>query len=67
MSVAELLGLNFIEAVADENFKPLSPDESVNLIGALKSVFLDFKATLLVKKESGGGFRNLSVKELRGF
>ena len=53
--------------VADENFKPLSPDESVNLIGALKPVFLDFKATLLVKKEAGGSFRNLSVKELRGF
>lgn len=35
LSVAELLGLNFIEAVADENLKPLSPDESVNLIGAL--------------------------------
>ena len=67
LSVAELLGLNFIEAVADENFKPLSPDERVNLIGALKPVFLDFKATLLVKKESGGGFRNLNVKELRGF
>ena len=67
LSVAELLGLNFIEAVADENFKPLSPDERVNLIGALKPVFLDFKATLLVKKESGGGCRNLSVNELRGF
>ena len=67
LSVAELLGLNFIEAVVDENFKPLSPDERVNLIGALKLVFLDFKATLLVKKELGGGFRNLSVKELRGF
>ena len=66
LSVAELLGLNFIEAVADENFKPLSPDERVNLIGALKPVFLDFKATLLVKKEAGG-FRNLSVKEVRGF
>ena len=67
MSVAELLDLNFIEAVADENFKPLSPDERVNLIGALKPVFLDFKATLLVKKETDGGFRNLSVKELRDF
>ena len=67
LSVAELLGLNFIEAVADENFKPLSPNELVNLIGALKPVFLDFKATLLVKKEAGGGFRNLNVKELRGF
>ena len=67
LSVAELLGLNFIEAVADENFKPLSPDERVNLIGALKPVFLDFKATLLVKKEASGGFRNLSVKELREF
>ena len=67
LSVAELLGLNFIEAVADENFKPLSPDERVNLIGALKLVLLDFKATLLVKKEASGGFRNLSVKELRGF
>ena len=43
LSVAELLGLNFIEAVADENFKPLSPDELVNLISALKPVFLDFK------------------------
>jgi len=67
LSVAELLGLNFIEAAADENFKPLSPDERVNLIGALKPVFLDFKATLLVKKESDGGFRNLSIKELRDF
>ena len=67
LSVAELLGLNFIEAVADENFKPLSPDERVNLIGALKPVFLDFKATLLVKKEADGSFRNLSIKELRGF
>ena len=66
LSVAELLDLNFIEAVADENFKPLSPDERVNLIGALKPVFLDFKATLLVKKEAGG-FRNLSLKELRDF
>lgn len=36
-------------------------------IGALKPVFLDFKATLLVKKESDGGFKNLSVKELRDF
>nr|WP_314180740.1 hypothetical protein [uncultured Campylobacter sp.] len=67
MSVRELLDLNFIEAVADENFKPLFPDERVKLIGALKPVFLDFKATLLVKKEAGGGFRNLSVKELRNF
>ena len=67
LSVAELLGLNFIEAVADENFKPLSPGERINLIGALKPVFFDFKATLLVKKEADGGFRNLSVKELRGF
>lgn len=67
MSVAELLGLNFIEAVADENFKPLLPDDRVNLIGALKLVLLDFKATLLVKKEASGGFRNLSLKELRGF
>lgn len=67
MSVAELLGLNFIEAVANENLKPLSPDERVNLIGALKPVFLDFKATLLVKKEADGSFRNLSIKELRGF
>ena len=67
LSVAELLDLNFIEAVADENFKPLSPDERVNLIGALKPVFLDFKATLLVKKETDGGFRNLSVKGLRDF
>lgn len=66
LSVAELLDLNFIEAVADENFKPLSPDERVNLIGALKPLFLDFKATLLVKKEAGG-FRNLSLKELRDF
>ncbi len=66
LSVRELLGLNFIEALADENFKPLSPNELVNLIGALKPVFLDFKATLLVKKEAGGGFRNLNVKELRG-
>ena len=67
LSVAELLGLNFIEAVADEIFKPLSPDERVNLIGALKPVFLDFKATLLVNKEADGSFRNLSVKELWGF
>ncbi|MBC2882238.1 hypothetical protein H7R39_02940 [Campylobacter sp. Marseille-Q3452] len=67
LSVRELLDLNFIEAVADENFKPLFPDERVKLIGALKPVFLDFKATLLVKKEAGGGFRNLSVKELRNF
>ena len=67
LSVAELLGLNFIEAVADENFKPLSPSERVNLIGAIKPVFLDFKATLLVKKEADGRFRNLSVKELRDF
>nr|WP_315083175.1 hypothetical protein [uncultured Campylobacter sp.] len=67
LSVAELLGLNFIEAVANENFKPLLPDERINLIGALKPVFLDFKATLLVKKEASGGFRNLSLKELRGF
>ena len=67
LSAAELLGLNFIEAVADENLKPLPPGERINLIGALKPVFLDFKATLLVKKEAGGGFRNLSVKELRGF
>ena len=67
LSVAELLRLNFIEAITDENLKTLSPDEHVNLIGALKPVFLDFKATLLVKKEAGGGFRNLSVKELRGF
>ena len=67
LSVAELLGLNFIEAVADENFKPLLLDERVNLIGAPKSVFLNFKATLLVKKEADGGFRNLSVKELRDF
>ena len=65
--MAELLGLNFIEAVADEIFKPLSPDERVNLIGALKPVFLDFKATLLVNKEADGSFRNLSVKELWGF
>ena len=67
LSVRELLGLNFIEAVADENFKPLLPDKRVNLIGALKPVFLDFKATLLVKKEANGGFRNLSLKELRNF
>jgi len=67
LSAGELLGLNFIEGVADENFKPLSLDERINLIGALKPVFLDFKATLLVKKEAGGRFRNLSVKELRGF
>ena len=67
LSVRELLDLNFIEAVANENFKPLLPDERVKLIGALKPVFLDFKATLLVKKESGGRFRNLSVKELRDF
>lgn len=67
LSVAELLGLNFIEAVADENLRPLSPDERVNLIGALKPVFLDFKAALLVKKEADGGFRNLRVKELRDF
>ena len=67
LSVAELLGLNFIEAAADENFKPLFPGERVNLIGALKPVVLDFKATLLVKKEDDGGFRNLSVKELRDF
>ena len=67
LSVAELLGLNFIEAVADENFKLLSLDERINLIGALKPVFLDFKATLLVNKEADGGYRNLSVKELRGF
>ena len=38
LSVAELLGLNFIEAVADKNFKPLSPDERVNLIGAQKPI-----------------------------
>lgn len=49
--MAELLGLNFIEAIADENFKPLSPDERVNLIGALKPVFLDFKATCSSKKK----------------
>nr|WP_314381518.1 hypothetical protein [uncultured Campylobacter sp.] len=67
LSVRELLGLNFIEAVTDENFKPLSPDDRVNLIGTLKPVFLDFKATLIVKKEAVGGFRNLNVKELRGF
>ena len=67
LSVRELLGLNFIEAVADENFKPLLPGKRINLIGALKPVFLDVKATLLVKKEAGGGFRNLSVKELRDF
>jgi len=67
LSVAELLDLNFIEAVSDENFKPLSPDERVNLISALKPVFLDFKATLLVKKEADGGFRNLSVKKLQNF
>lgn len=42
LSVAEFLGLNFIEAVADDNFKPLSPDERVNLIGALKPVFFGF-------------------------
>ena len=67
LSVRELLDLNFIEAVADENFKPLLPGKRINLIGALKPVFLDFKATLLVKKEADGGFRNLSVKELRDF
>jgi thiazole biosynthesis protein thiG len=67
LSVCELLRLNFVEAVVDENFKSLLLDERVNLIGALKPVFLDFKATLLVKKESDGGFRNLSVKELRDF
>jgi hypothetical protein len=43
------------------------PGERINLIGALKPVFLDFKVTLLVKKEAGGGFRNLSAKELRDF
>jgi len=67
LSVCELLRLNFVEAVADENFKPLSSGERVNLIGVLKPVFLDFKATLLVKKEADGGFINLSVKELRNF
>nr|WP_314888811.1 hypothetical protein [uncultured Campylobacter sp.] len=67
MSVCELLRLNFVEAVADENFKPLLLDERVNLIGAPKPVFLNFKATLLVKKEADGGFKNLSVKELRDF
>lgn len=67
LSVRELLNLNFIEAVADENFKPLSPDERVNLIGALKPIFWDHKATLLVQKDKNGKFRNLSIKELREF
>ena len=67
LSVRELLNLNFIEAVADENFKPLSPDERVNLIGALKPIFWDHKATLLVQKDKNGEFRNLNIKELREF
>ncbi len=67
LSVRELLDLNFIEAVADENFKPLSPDERVNLIGALKPIFWDHKATLLVQKDKNGKFRNLNIKVLREF
>ena len=66
LSVGELLKLPYIEAVLDESFKELAKDEMINLDEALKPIFWDHKATLLVKKESNG-FRNLGIKELREF
>ena len=50
----------------DESFKELAKDEMINLDEALKPIFWDHKATLLVKKESNG-FRNLGIKEPREF
>lgn len=67
LSVAKLIELPFIEAVLDENFKELAKDEMINLDGALKPIFWDHKATLLVRKYKNGKFRNLNIKELREF
>ncbi|OSQ23549.1 hypothetical protein CCON61_08255 [Campylobacter concisus] len=67
LSVAKLIELPFIEAVLDENFKELAKDEMINLDGALKPIFWDHKATLLVQKDKNGEFRNLNIKELREF
>ena len=66
LSVGELLKLPYIEAVLDEDFTPLKNSEMINLDEALKPIFWDHKATLLVKKEANG-FRNLGIKELREF
>lgn len=67
LSVAKLTELPFIEAVLDENFKELAKDEMINLDGTLKPIFWDHKATLLVRKDKNGEFRNLNIKELREF
>ena len=66
LNVTKLTELPFIEAVLDESFKELAKDEMINLDEALKPIFWDHKATLLVKKKSNG-FRNLGIKELREF
>lgn len=66
LSVGELLKLPYIEAVLDEDFTLLKNSEMINLDEALKPIFWDHKATLLVKKVSNG-FRNLGIKELREF
>ncbi|WP_297917028.1 hypothetical protein [uncultured Campylobacter sp.] len=57
LSVAELLGLNFIEAVADKNFKPLSPDERVNLIGAQKPIRNFTRSKFCLNLFGGGDFK----------
>ena len=67
LSVAKLTELPFIEAVLDENFKELAKDEMINLDGTLKPIFWDHKATLLVRKDKNGKFRNSNIKELREF
>ena len=67
LNVTKLTELPFIEAVLDENFKELAKDEMINLDGALKPIFWNHKATLLVQKDKHGEFRNLNIKELREF
>ncbi|MDO4874875.1 MAG: hypothetical protein Q3967_02200 [Campylobacter sp.] len=67
LSVTKLTELPFIEAVLDENFKELAKNEMINLDGALKPIFWDHKATLLVWKDKNDKFRNLNIKELREF
>ena len=67
LSVAKLTDLPFIEAVLDENFKELAKDEMINLDSALKPIFWNHKASLLVRKDKNGESRNLNIKELRKF
>lgn len=67
IKVRNMLKSSLIDKVTTEDNKDLIPEDIVYITDKLKTVLIDYKSILLVRKNSEGYWENLSRKELKGY